>query len=358
MDGFLLRIRRHLPGVRGRPSKQEACTLQLPVELVDAILHHLSSESVICLALTCRALFVRYFPRPAHLTDKAKTTLLQYLERDHPRLYFCHDCTRLHRWRLAHIEEGIWVYSGPCFNKLGFGCYGVSSGVATYGMNLTYALARIVMNRHLYGSACGPSAKSLAVTNSLQHDFYGTRITRSWNAKIINDSLYLHGRVVFQMLGREGDLGKLRELFVFLNSHLVCPHVQPPPGYAYGSLPLISELCWDGDSLDAVEPESGGIRSCRVCFTDYRVDVELRERPRLSCGICWPRGETWAVEINRWHKLGGCRSPYDLEWYSFANWYLGQRDVQRQDVCGAGMIRREWMGGEAEDGEGEEASFV
>ncbi|KAK0736772.1 hypothetical protein B0T21DRAFT_276148, partial [Apiosordaria backusii] len=285
--------------------------LRLPAELIDIILDCLSPESVICLALTCRALFVRYFPRPAPLSDTAKAAFLQYLERDHPSLYFCHDCIRLHTWHLTQTRHGIWVCSGPCLRIRGVNGL-MGSHVSEYGMNFTYSLARIVMNRHLYGSAHGPSAKDMAVTNYIRNVIHDISIARSWSAKIINNGLYLHGRMVYQSLSKDGDFRTLRDSLQHLHRLLICPHLEPPSNYP-AWVHVIPELVWDCDSPDDVGPMSGKIRSCRVCFTDYRIDIVLREQ-RSYCGIAWPRGENWAVEINRWHKLGGCRSPYDLEW--------------------------------------------
>ena len=102
MDRIFLRLRYLLPGYRRRLSAQERCTLKMiPTELVDMILEYLRPESAIAFALTCRALFVKHFPKSAaaQLSAPARATLLQWLEQDIPRLYFCHGCACLHRWR-------------------------------------------------------------------------------------------------------------------------------------------------------------------------------------------------------------------------------------------------------------------
>lgn len=198
MDVLLLRIQRLLPAIRGGPSKHKACTLRLPAELIDIILHHLSLECVLCFALTCRALFVRYFPRPAPLSDTAKTTFLQYLERDHPRLYFCHDCIRLHTWRLTHTEYGMRVDSGPCLENPALPHH-MSSHVAEYGDE-----PHVLPGTHSHEPTplwLGPRPiRKRRGGDKLNtgRDFRNQHYALMERAKIINDSLYLHGRMVHQ----------------------------------------------------------------------------------------------------------------------------------------------------------------
>lgn len=193
------------------------------------------------------------------------------------------------------------------------------------GTNLTYSLARIVTNRHLYGSAHGPSVKDVAVTNSTQDVIFGTSITRSWSEPKSSTIAFIYtGAWCTKSLSEEGGFRKLRVLMTFIDRLLVCPHLLSPSGYADGQAPVIPELVWDGDSLDEVREMPGRIRSCKVCSTDYRLDTKLRERSSSFCRIRRSWGETWAVEISRWHKLGGCRSPHDVEWYSLVTRNLDQ----------------------------------
>lgn len=103
------------------------------------------------------------------------------------------------------------------------------------------------------------------------------------------------------------------------------------------------ELARDEVSGGDFFPTSGEIKSCRVCFTDYRIDVTLESHPRPWYALPRPMEEDWVVKIAQWHKLGECRSPRDLEWrnpVSRYKWGPGRR----QDVCAAGMVRREWIG--------------
>lgn len=76
-------------------SSQQQSTLNLPGELLNIVVAHLPPESIISLALTCRALHAQFFPSssPPALSKPARATLVQWLEKDNPLLYWlCYDC--------------------------------------------------------------------------------------------------------------------------------------------------------------------------------------------------------------------------------------------------------------------------
>ena len=103
------------------------------------------------------------------------------------------------------------------------------------------------------------------------------------------------------------------------------------------------ELARDEVSGRDFSPISGHINSCRVCFTDYQIDVALEDQPKSWYALPRPKEEDWVIKIARWHKLGKCQSPHDLEWRNLVSryeWGPGRR----QDICAARMVRREWMG--------------
>ena len=136
----------------------------------------------------------------------------------------------------------------------------------------------------------------------------------------------------------------MREFVEHLGILLICCHLETPTDHS-PSVPIIPELARDRNSGSAFHPTSGCIRSCRVCFTDYQMKVKPKDPSSSWCAVQRPAEEGWVIEIDRWHKLGGCRSPHDLEWRNLVNRYdFGA--VLRQDVCAAGMVRREWIGGD------------
>jgi len=336
MDRIFLWFRYHLPGYRRRLSSQERCTLKIPSELVDMILEHLPPESVIAFALTCRALFVKHFPKSVQLSAPARATLLQWLEQDIPRLYFCHGCACLHPWR-ATREFGYKFYHGPCWWNLRDMEPVMSKCVSHFWSDLTYSWARLVMNRHLYGALHGPPLQDIEATQRMCEPCYGVIITIFSSAKIISNYLYIHGTMVFRSDGKKGNAQSLRNFIEHFEDSLVCRHLRAA---------MIPELCRDEESSRPFHPTSGNIRSCAVCFTDYQIRVALGDSPRRTTQKSSQRepmeGEDWSIEVARWHNLGECRSPHDLEWYNLVTG-SPRISVRREDMCGAGMVHRVWM---------------
>ncbi|KAK3375635.1 hypothetical protein B0T24DRAFT_616707 [Lasiosphaeria ovina] len=338
MDRIFLWLRHLLPGYQRSLSAQERCTLKIPSELVDMILEHLQPESAIAFALTCRALFVKHFPKSAQLTAPARATLLQWLEQDIPRLYFCHGCACLHPWRATLQFSGYKFYHGPCWwNRRDIEPV-MSKCVSDFRADLTYSWARLVMNRHLYGALHGPPLQDIEATQRIYDSFYGVIITIFWSAKIISNNLYIHGTMVFRSDGEKGNAQSLRTFIEHFECSLVCRHLRAA---------IIPELCRDEESSRPFHPTSGNIRSCPVCFTDYQIRVALGDSPRRTTRKSSQRepieGEDWSIEVARWHNLGECRSPHDLEWCNLVTGSPSRILVRREDMCGAGMVHRVWM---------------
>lgn len=60
--------------------------------------------------------------------------------------------------------------------------------------------------------------------------------------------------------------------------------------------------------------------------------------------------EDWSIEIVRWHNLGQCRSPHDLEWYNLKT-MSSEASRRREDMCGPGMVHRVWTEAEFQERE-------
>ncbi|KAK5996081.1 hypothetical protein PT974_04508 [Cladobotryum mycophilum] len=85
--------------------------------------------------------------------------LLQWLEKDDGRVYLCHDCLKLHKWKSAlkrkvgdNKEHGLRAYFPlrPCISH-----YAFRPNHWPYH-RLNYYHAQIIMNCHYYGPAHGP----------------------------------------------------------------------------------------------------------------------------------------------------------------------------------------------------------
>lgn len=364
-----LRLLQLLPQNRRKSHNQTDCTLNsCPPELIILILSHLPPESTLAFALTCRALFIQYFPRSPQLSAPTKTALLQLIERDYPNLLFCFNCIRLHRWRMKLFSKyGNTPCHMPCTNPRELPTWRYSlmnRAVPDLGYNLTYSLAWLVTNRHLYGPGHGPPLKDLTITEPKRSQrFLYVPTERYCRAKIINNSLYLHGkRVIWSPKPRVIRSAKknsvledwdFRHLLKRYRNNLVWCHINPP------------ELALDRSWLSHNYETSGGINSCPICFTDYQIKVVYTPFTQLTVDpgsktnqeMQWQLGKSWVVEITRWQKLGECRSPQDLEWRNVTNPYV-YSVVLRKDICAAGMVRREWMGGHISPGDNIEGTFV
>ncbi|KAK3937736.1 hypothetical protein QBC46DRAFT_318997 [Diplogelasinospora grovesii] len=341
---MLSHLRRLLPSrLDPRRLRAQKCTLRLPTELVDMILEYLPPESVVAFVLTCRVFYSRHFPRPAHLSSSAKETLLHWLDQDTPSLYFCHDCTRLHSWRRA-LKPAPPCYRGPC-RAINSASGHMRESLRTLRWRFNYIKAQLAMNRHLYGPLHGPPLRRFEEAKSGFDTFHGVSITYSWRARIISDKLYVRGTTVIRR-GKGGDEISLRAFIDFYGRFLVCGHLQADDGvYSDRGIPVIPELGQDHSSPGPpFRQVSGGIRSCSVCYTDYQMEVTLRDPLWYERSS---RGRDWVIEVNRWHRLGSCRSPYDLEWNNLVAMRPENVSVPRSHGCAAGMVRNEWMGQEA-----------
>ncbi|KAK4140736.1 uncharacterized protein C8A04DRAFT_14677 [Dichotomopilus funicola] len=359
MDHICLRLRELrflVPAYRRRLSAQKRCTLNIPSELVDMILKHLPPESAIAFALTCRGLFFKHFPKSAaaQLSAPSRETLLQWLEQDNPRLYFCHGCACLHRWRATLKYNCFKTYDGPCWWNRDRRDRGrvMRQCVSTLSLNLTYSWARLVTNRYLYGALHGPPLQDIEVTHRIP--FCSEIVTTFWRAKIIGNNLYLRGTMVIQGDGERGTARSLRAFIRLFQDSLVCRHFKAS---------IISELGGDEECSSPFRLTSGTkIRSSPVCFTDYYIRVALRDFPTLSRIIRKfgsklnqrrpSEREEWSIEVIRWHNLGQCRSPHDPEWHNLVN-RSSRTSRTREDMCGAGMIHKLWREAEVQERERE-----
>ncbi|KAL2019438.1 hypothetical protein VTK56DRAFT_9643 [Thermocarpiscus australiensis] len=256
-------------------------------------------------------------PRQSRLSEEARRTLLCWIEKEAPPLYFCHLCNDLHTWRRMKDYRGVVHYDKCCRRRSG--CHSLP-----HRNNITFPTARVVMNRHLYGEAHGPPVKVLRYTVKgpcCSND--GDVLKQSWRALLIDDELYLEASVQLYH-----DKGRARILREHLNNdRLVCCH---------------------GGELDRVSDSSdlfvtGSLKSCRYCFTDYRVHVQWHPRTRT----CWgPKG--WVISLTRWHQLGSCRSPRDTKWFNYATGDCQRITAPRINSCEAGMVYRKWRSQDAE----------
>jgi len=125
----------------------------------------------------------------------------------------------------------------------------------------------------------------------------GLGITRSWEAKIVRNKLYLHGKLVYKAscpIG-SGSQMLLRD-FIHLSGHLkVCGHLS---GSRVVPSAVSAPSCTQagGHNGDSSWPTFVRSASCPICCMDYQIRIIFRN-------------EGWEVKISRWHGLGDCRVP-------------------------------------------------
>ncbi len=332
----------------------------LPPELIAHILSYLPPESVVSFALTCRR-FYQYMPSPPPilLSQQARRALLGWLERENPRQYYCHPCNDLHTWeRVPDGHHRLAQYDRHCTNNRGNPRYNLVQLTVNHSpYPITYALARLVMNRHLYGELHGPPLTTL--THEAKHPGENRIMsTHSWTARIINDELYLKATtLLYHHTGRARTLRQhLDDTRSTALRECVCRHIKLPSVTNRPVLPGSGPCRILGlDEHQQPQPPAlfvaatGTLKSCRHCFTDYRVDI--RWLPPDGGSIGGPKG--WVVGVTRWYRIGACRSPQDPKWHNFvtgdALWIL----ESRLRSCEAGMVYRDWR---TMDGDDEAAS--
>jgi hypothetical protein len=378
------------------------------MELVEMILEHLPPESVTALGLTCRDLYAKIFSNPSTLPIHAKARFLQLLEKEHPTLFFCHDCVQLHTWRLRHKLQTYGFYNGPCYTnfhreEIPVQCRSrpgsMPKVISQFRPDLNFFWARLVMNRQLYGPAHGPPLTPKKETRIWRWDKVKITEQSTWTFQIINNNLFAQAVTTL----RADDSGPgdphraLKDIMHHWHDDLICRHHSKhhtafipevhkwieedyviPSKSKHDFLRPLTRIYYDPATgfftgtrqhQDAREliPTSGTIRSCTVCFTDFRIRITSEPTTtsllkNLLSFFQTPDPikkipKTWTIEIARWHGMGKCRSPYDLEWENLVrrpsnSQYLGRHNgepgvteyTRREDAfCEPGEVYKTWM---------------
>ncbi len=304
-------------------------------EIINIIVSHLAPESVVAFALTCRGFYQQQMPSSLHLEEQQKSTLLLWLEQDIPHLYFCHRCNRLHVWRPRFVCDGhVARFDGDCR------VFWQDPRAFDAWYDLGFYAARLVLNRHLYGEAHGPALEeTLNLSDDIpSFDEDGVRIKRAWEARIIDNELFLHATIqIYHDRGCAHSLRSHLDHPACFTTHTACHHVGLVKASMVSYKSRLPELDRDSGSPALFAPLSGQLKSCRVCYTDYRVDI------KQHCASNGTASPNWVIVIQRWHQLGQCRSPKDGKWDNLVAWPCRKVLLPRIDVCEAGTVYWKWM---------------
>ncbi|KAL1860752.1 hypothetical protein VTK73DRAFT_7185 [Phialemonium thermophilum] len=309
--------------------------LELPPEIIDMIASHLDGPSLLCFALSCRALHRLCFPRASALQPEQRVAFLLLLEKDLPHLYFCHHCGSLHPWSkswadkfrggsVPHLDYGLPCKHEPRF-KLTYEVHCYTS--------IWYHLARVVMNAHLYGAAHGIAVEKIRSPLHSRQDYeHDTVLSGEWRARIIDDQLLVSSS--FTAFDPKGEAKVLRRYFD-RRSLSICRHLHTRRMHCCGP---------DGVPELQTRPESeyfatcvSSVHSCAICLTDYCISVERHDGAK-----------GWVVKVATYHQLGPMRSPFDWIWKvaTRSSWEDECRWTHRAEYP-PGSVRHKWSQGDA-----------
>ncbi|KAI3337342.1 hypothetical protein HD806DRAFT_36323 [Xylariaceae sp. AK1471] len=308
-----------------------------PVDVFLLISDQLSADALAALSLTCRSFYIILKAR-IQLHGADREALLLLLEKDlGDKLYYCPFCSRLHPFSPSWTPIGRDLRA----RKIQSCCYkccpvrGQAFRLSNlYHYCLGYHLARLVMNRHLFGA---PSGLPL---DNLQRCFVEFKVndarpwTQDWSAKIVDNELFLQAIHVFYEPDSAGFGAAIGH-----QNHYICPHIITaiPPGRNLYMLDEISEL--KVHRLHRLIPCRGVLRHCSRCLTDFQITIErvkgckrplgtvptTPQRGWVSDGFqvphCYeiephktPHAAGWQITIVAYHQFGSCRSPQDWKW--------------------------------------------
>ncbi|TRX92842.1 hypothetical protein FHL15_006248 [Xylaria flabelliformis] len=332
-----------------------------PVEVFLLISEQLSADALAALSLTCRSFYSILKARiQLHGTDREALLLL--LEKDlGDKLYYCPFCSRLHpfspSWTPVDINLKARENQSCCYERCpAWGQAFRLSHSSQY--NLGYHLARLVMNRHLFGAPNGLPLDSLH-RRFVEFQDYDTR---PWNQdlsfKIVDNELFLRAVHVFYARDSASFAAASGH-----QNHYICPHIitAVPPGRNLYGLNEISEL--KDHRLHRLIPCREALRHCSRCLTDFQITVERVkgcERPPGTPQRGWishgsrvhrwyevesyktPNTIGWQIAIIAYHQFGSCRSPQDWKWKAMSPGIESMTSRRNTVDYPPGAVIRKW----------------
>lgn len=324
--------------------------LDLPVDIVKCIADHLPPESHATLGLTCTAL-ANTIPldkacRRLHGNGVARGAFLELLERDvADRFYYCPECVRLHWFsRSWDLSAAVMAHSDDT-PKNRSNCIYMLSHFSSI-LFIPWLYVRLATNRHLYGGSSGLSLSALNLPKHVEQ--WGFKLEGwavEWTARIIDQELFLCGTHTFT--DGPGSDGKMMKEAVAQRPHELCRHLATraqAPLHPLQQESICSGLTYIEPAVEYQVPHRKAAGSCRVCLTDFGVEVRWTKHPRyrFACPCRIPvKHRKLDIVIYTYHNLGRGRSPYDTDWLSFTGTDLVPlRDLERH---GVGAVRDRWI---------------
>ena len=297
--------------------------LALPDELLLSITDFLDDSDLACLSLCNRALHRMFARNPRrslflHIavpTEQRKSLLLR-LARDQPKLFFCHDCSRLH-----HVTD----VGPPCDEYLMFKhmrplhcisrsamtpfCFKCHSLPGLYSLKFQHV--QLVMEQHRLGAGHGMALSLLSLLEVQLNVDYTTLF--SVEPKILDDKLYVR---IQQWIIFSGGRRPLSNNTWCIN---ICSCLRSHLGPVF--LADLLECTIDHSVEEATCPTCHAYLRCSRCSMDIR--TEMKSLGPNSHGLL----------VTKWLCLGRGEDPNDPEWR--IHWEDSSTLVQSTNCAGA-----------------------
>ena len=251
-----------------------------------------------------------------------KEKLLLLLEKDIPFRYYCHYCLKLHRW------HGRWSRSITPWYKESLPCKGSIANhlFLSPTFHIPYYYARLVMNRHFYGSKHGLPLDVLNKRAQFFSRLDGVVNSVSQHVHIFNDQL-----LVLSSMHLQGKSALLRNC-IDSYGDAVCKHLPLSQGFPGFSPMQLPELAKKGNAPGQFLACGPAFRSCTFCPTDYTINIAWKGEKK-ECNI----------KVLVYRGLGDCRTPSDWHWRTMSTLYPDEELSSAYSLYHQpGSVRDQW----------------
>ncbi|KAK8058817.1 F-box domain-containing protein [Apiospora phragmitis] len=339
----------------------ESTLLSLPVEIFLLVVENLSSEAILCLALTSHAALELLEHRLESLVVQ-KPDLLLLLERDlQNRFVYCHTCKLLHACDAEREVAKAFASSLPwspwCrffYRNIALCC--VKSEYTSFNphFQLRHYHARLIRNDLLYdygqfSELLHVTADPKAVMKRVPHKPFWRQTTR---VRLIDEQLFL--AISHELVYNGNDAPTVRD-YLDHEPHFICGHYGTHTGAELPGLSFrvpglaVSKKELTGSTITTVDYDRA---FCPMCLTDFSLsqsdsdsETDETDGPGAAKEQPWGRARTW-LNIVAYHQLGSMEPEDEWKWKSFAlpKWSKAspQLSLRNYSVDYPGCIIERW----------------
>lgn len=303
---------------------------------------YLDASELLCLKLACRSTYALFPQSYKTMHPSQKKQFLPLIEKDPlgRGTFYCAPCNKLHPFQQTTGPHSKLEDAGE--KRMHNKCSGRDRfSPLNNPFGLSYAHARLAVNRHLYGAEHGIPLANLCIEHNAQRGM--TTIKCSTSAKMMDGELFLQRTYAFAVA--ETDVADFRKC-TGARDFKLCEHTSFFSGSS-AFRQYIPELqrkrLTGGDDLVPCREATG---SCGLCLMDYDITIE-------PCTLADTSIKSWRIVIRAIHQLGACRSPKDWKWARFTeacrqHLFFPNRPNRRGSAYNPGMVKKRWADDEME----------